>query len=174
MAIVDRGIRWMERAIIVVAFFIMVVVTFAQVVARFIFNDPISWSEEVARFLFVWITMMGASHAVAYSKHFCVDFLISRFSPTGQRRVGWFIALCVLLFAALMVGYGGYVTQFTRFQVSPALLIPMTYPYLCIPLAGLFTIVHVIANLAAGRNEAAAETAATIARAKGDEGRSSC
>lgn len=173
MAIVNRGILWMERAIIVGAFSIMVVVTFAQVVARFIFNDPISWSEEVARFLFVWITMMGASHAVAYSKHFCVDFLISRFSPAGQRRVGWFISICVLLFAILMLGYGGYVTQFTRFQVSPALLLPMTYPYLCIPLAGFFTIIHVIANLAAGRNEAAAETAAEIARA-GGEGSKSC
>lgn len=144
MVKLDRGVQWLEKAIIVVAFVVMVIVTFAQVLARFVFNDPISWSEEVARFLFVWITLIGAGHAVAYSKHFAVDFLYSRFSPALQRVVGWGIMGCVLAFALLMIGYGGYVTQFTQFQVSPALLLPMTYPYLCIPLSGLFILVHVL------------------------------
>lgn len=140
----DRGIQWLEKAIIGVAFVVMVAVTFAQVLARFVFRNPISWSEEVARYLFVWITLMGAAHAVAYAKHFSVDFLISRLPPHVQAATGKIALFTVLLFAALMVGYGGYVTQFTKFQVSPALLLPMTYPYLCIPVSGLFMIIHIL------------------------------
>ena len=148
MGKLDRGVQWLEKAIIVVAFLVMVAVSFAQVVARFVFEDPISWSEEVARFLFVWITMVGAGHAVALNKHFCVDFLVSRLPAGARMIVGLGISVCVFAFAAIMLGFGGYVTQFTKFQSSPALLIPMAYPYLCIPLAGLFIIVHVLSGLA--------------------------
>lgn len=142
----DKGIQWMEKALICVAFLVMVAVTFAQVLARFVFNDPISWSEEVARFLFLWITLMGASHAVAFGKHFCVDFLISRFPPNLQKVTAWFAALCVFAFAAIMIYYGWSVTMRTCFQVSAALEMPMCYPYSCIPLSGLFTVVHLVAG----------------------------
>jgi TRAP-type C4-dicarboxylate transport system permease small subunit len=124
----------------------MVVVTFAQVVARFVFNDPISWSEEIARFLFLWITLIGASHAIAFGKHFCVDFLISRFPPNLQKMAAWFAVLCVFAFAAIMICYGGSVTWRTRFQISPALELPMCYPYFCIPLSGLFIVIHLVAG----------------------------
>lgn len=146
----DRFIQQLEKGIIGVAFVIMVIVTFAQVLARFVFNNPISWSEEVARFLFVWITLVGAAHAVSFAKHFAVDFLFARLSPATQKWVNKLILLCVLAFALLMLGYGGYVTNFTRFQVSPALLLPMTIPYLCIPLSGLFIIIHIVRIFVAG------------------------
>ncbi|MDR1534040.1 MAG: TRAP transporter small permease [Planctomycetota bacterium] len=151
----DKGVQWAERALICAAFFVMVAVTFAQVVARFIFNDPISWSEEVARYLFLWITLIGASHAIALGKHFCVDFLISRFPPKLYKATALFTVLCVLVFAAIMVHYGWSVAWRTRFQVSPALELPMCYPYLCIPLSGLFTIVHLVAGFFPGRGGAA-------------------
>lgn len=144
MVKLDRCVQWLEKAVIVVAFIAMAIVAFAQVLARFVFNNPISWSEEVARFLFVWITLIGAGHAVAYSKHFAVDFLYCRLSPRLQRIAGHVILGCIALFALLMVGYGGYVANFTKFQVSPALLLPMTYPYLCIPLSGVFILVHIL------------------------------
>jgi TRAP-type C4-dicarboxylate transport system permease small subunit len=140
----DKGIQWVERALLCVAFFVMVAVTFAQVIARFVFNDPISWSEEIARFLFLWITLIGASYAIAFGKHFCVDFLISRFPPNLQKVTVWFVALCVFAFAAIMIYYGLSVTWRTRFQVSAALELPMCYPYFCIPLSGLFTVIHLI------------------------------
>ena len=144
---IDKSIQRLERVIICFAFFVMVAVTFAQVIARFVFNDPISWSEEVARYLFVWITLLGAAHAVAFNKHFNVDFALSMFSKETQRKIGWAIALFVLLFALVMVGYGSYVAWFVRRQVSPAILLPMAYPYLCIPVSGVLIIVHLLAKL---------------------------
>ncbi len=146
----DKAALWLERTFIMVAFLIMVAVTFAQVIARFVFENPISWSEEVARFLFIWITMMGACHAIAYGKHFSVDFLLSQLPSRLQQHIGWIISLCVFAFAALMLGYGAYTAWFTRNQVSPALLIPMSYPYLCVPLSGLFMIIHLVAHRVGG------------------------
>ena len=165
MITLDRSVQWLEKAIMVAAFVIMVAVTFAQVLARFVFNDPISWSEEVARFLFVWITLIGAAHAIVYSKHFCVDVLISRLPPNLHKAVNWLILFLVLLFALIMVGYGGYVAYFTRLQVSAALLLRMTYPYLCIPVSGLFIIVHILRIYVSGP-----EGSGAAAVNAGDEG----
>jgi TRAP-type C4-dicarboxylate transport system permease small subunit len=152
MKTIDHGVQWAEKAIICLAFLIMVALTFAQVVARFVFMDPISWSEEVSRFLFVWITMLGAAHAVAFGKHFCVDFLRTHLSAALRRKSDWLIAACVVAFAALMVYYGAFVSWRNQFQVSPAIELRMTYPYLSIPVAGLFTIIHIIAGLFAERD----------------------
>lgn len=143
MNTLDKAIQWLEKSLIAVAFCVMVILTFSQVLARFVFNDPISWSEEIARFLFVWITMLGASHAVAHHKHFCVDFLVGRFSVAAQKKFWLVTAVCVSLFAGIMIYYGGFVANFVRMQTSPALLISMSLPYLCIPLAGLFMILHI-------------------------------
>ena len=150
----NKSIQWLEQMLIIVAFIVMIIVSFAQVVARFVFLSPISWSEEVSRFLFVWIVMLGAGLAVSFNKHFCVDFLVSRFSRAKQKKISWLIAACVIAFAAILVGYGSYVAWFNRFQSSPALLLSMMYPYLCIPLSGFFMLIHVMSGLvAAGQTE---------------------
>ncbi|MDR2392294.1 MAG: TRAP transporter small permease [Planctomycetota bacterium] len=151
---IDGSIRLVERLLICGAFIVMVLVTFAQVVARFIFRDPISWTEELARFLFVWITLIGSAHAIAFGKHFRVDFLIGRFSPALQKRIEYAIVAFVFAFASIMIAYGCSVSWRTRFQISPALELPMSYPYLCIPVAGLFIVIHLVSGLFAGAKAA--------------------
>lgn len=147
MVALDNVIKRIERLIIQLALFVMVVVTFAQVVARFVFMSPLSWSEEMGRFLFVWITFFGASYALSFNKHFCVDFLLSALSPAMKKHFETAISVVILSFCAIMVYYGTVVTKFTILQVSPAMLLPMTYPYLCIPISGIFMIIHTITHM---------------------------
>ena len=59
MLAIDRGLGALENMVIAALVVVITVVTFAQVVSRYVFSDSILWSEEVARYLFVWITLVG-------------------------------------------------------------------------------------------------------------------
>ena len=83
---VDAVIRWM----IIGLMFVMTVVVFAQIFFRYVFNVPLGWSEELARFAFVWVSFMGASALMRVKEHINVTVFID-FMPARVR------ATCVLL-----------------------------------------------------------------------------
>lgn len=137
-------IVWFEKGILIVALILMVIVTFAQVVARFVLHHPLSWSAEMARYLFVWITLMGASLAITKGSHFGIDVFANCLPVKLRKAVSVLTYVVILSFAVIMIIYGIQVVKFTWIQFSPALHIRMSFPYLAIPVAGVFMIIHVI------------------------------
>lgn len=133
-----------EKAVIINALVLMVIVTFAQVIARFALHSPLSWSAEMARYLFVWITLIGASLAISKGAHFGIDVLAQSLPQKLQRLLSVLTFFVILLFALIMIVYGFQVVQFTWMQFSPALHIRMSFPYLAIPISGIFMIIHVL------------------------------
>jgi TRAP-type C4-dicarboxylate transport system permease small subunit len=83
-ALIDRCCRWINLTI-ALALAVMVVMVFGNVVLRYIFNSGITVSEEVSRWLFVWITFLGAIVAVRERGHLGTDFLLARLPPLGRR-----------------------------------------------------------------------------------------
>ena len=83
-ALIDRCCRWINL-LIALALAVMVVMVFGNVVLRYAFNSGIAISEEVSRWLFVWITFLGAIVAVRERGHLGTDFLLARLPPLGQR-----------------------------------------------------------------------------------------
>ena len=94
-AFIDRCCRAINL-IIALALAVMVVMVFGNVVLRYAFNSGITISEEVSRWLFVWITFLGAIVAVRERGHLGTDFLLARLPPLGQR-------ICLALSYALML-----------------------------------------------------------------------
>ena len=94
-AFIDRCCRWINL-LIALALAVMVVMVFGNVVLRYAFNSGIAISEEVSRWLFVWITFLGAIVAVRERGHLGTDFLPARLPPRGQR-------ICLALSYALMI-----------------------------------------------------------------------
>ena len=94
-AFIDRCCRAINL-IIALALAVMVVMVFGNVVLRYAFNSGITISEEVSRWLFVWITFLGAIVAVRERGHLGTDFLLARLPPLGQR-------ICLALSYALMI-----------------------------------------------------------------------
>ena len=74
----DRLLAGVEAAAIVVLVCVLTAITFAQVAARYVLGDPLIWSEEAARYLFVWVSMIGAALAIREGGHFGLDLLIRR------------------------------------------------------------------------------------------------
>ena len=83
-ALIDSCCRWINL-LIALALAVMVVMVFGNVVLRYAFNSGIAISEEVSRWLFVWITFLGAIVAVRERGHLGTDFLLARLPPLGQR-----------------------------------------------------------------------------------------
>ncbi|MFN3440290.1 MAG: TRAP transporter small permease [Acidovorax sp.] len=83
-ALIDRCCRWIN-ILIALALAVMVVMVFGNVVLRYAFNSGIAVSEEVSRWLFVWITFLGAIVAVKEHGHLGTDILLTRLPPIGKR-----------------------------------------------------------------------------------------
>ena len=120
-----------EKMLCVIALALMSAVIVAQVFCRYVLNSSLSWSEELARYLFIWMIYIGISYGVILDKHICVDAVYS-FAPKSIKRYYAIVSyLLFLLFAVAMVYYGILVVgmQISSGQVSPAMGVPMQYVY---------------------------------------------
>lgn len=134
----------------VVLFVALIVIVFLQVVSRYIFHNPLIWSEETARFLLFWVALMGASLSVKNQRHFTIDFFTpDRIQNQTIKRIFQIIPnLCIILFSLVMIIVGYQYCQMGRFRVGPSSNINMRYIYMAIPIAGatmlIYSLYHII------------------------------
>lgn len=122
----------------------MVVVTFVQIICR-VFFTALSWSEELARYLLVWSTFIGAGCVYKAGGHISVEVVQNLFPPTVRKAFRIFVhILCGILFAIAVV-YGIKYMGMVGTQKSAALHIPMKYMYAAIPVGCGIMMVHAIA-----------------------------
>ncbi|MBK19794.1 MAG: C4-dicarboxylate ABC transporter permease [Rhodospirillaceae bacterium] len=95
-----------EETLIAVFLGLMTLITFANVVARYVFNDNILWALEATVFLFAWMVLLGACYGVKKSLHLGVDIVVAKLSPSGKRLMGICAAAACLLFAVLLLKGG--------------------------------------------------------------------
>lgn len=141
--------RYFEEVVSVVLFSAMVILTFIQVLSRFVFNFSLGWTEEISRFIFVWLVYISAAMAAKHRRHIRVE-LIDQFFPRSISK--WFGLISDLLWVsfALYVAYKGYdmvALIFQRGQLSPATQIPMGYVYMIVPLGFLLIAIRVIQGI---------------------------
>ncbi len=129
--------RTVVRAVVVVVFATIVVVVFGQVVSRFLFNAPFSWSEELARYLQVWLIMLGSVACLRKGLHLTVDYAIHSL-PQGTKRNLHLLSLAATLFFLGVVFVSGIsLIAATLNQRTPALQLPMWAVYLAIPVGSM-------------------------------------
>ena len=120
----------------------MAVVVLAEVIFRYALLLPLFWTEEFARYCLVWSSLLGAGVALKRGEHIAVRFFSDKL-PKGI-RMG--TALCVQIFIAALLGvifWGGVdLVILTRHQLSPAMRIPMSWPYMAIPVGSLIMLLH--------------------------------
>ncbi|MHC1761172.1 MAG: TRAP transporter small permease [Negativicutes bacterium] len=111
----------------------MIILIFAQVVARYLFNMPFSWTEELARHLMIWAAFVGSALAYRRNAHLGVDLLIDVMSANWRRIVLIAVHTGIAAFALFLCVMGSQVVARTMVQSSSALSIPMGLIYLAIP-----------------------------------------
>ena len=130
----------------IVAAVIMTIMIFLQVIFRYVIKAPLSFSEELARYMFVWSVAMGSALALRKRKHIGVEVFVQWLPVRFRDQVEIVGSLLSLLFFGLLVWYGFVMVGATMDQLSPALLLPMGYVYLAIPSSGIVLFVCEIAN----------------------------
>lgn len=116
--------------------FSMAILVAVQVFCRYILNSSLFWSEELARYLLVWLSFFGATVAYYRSLHPGVDTITSRLGPSQQRITRFLVHIVAMALAGVMVVSGTQFAWFVRMQVSPALSIPKWIILTVIPLCG--------------------------------------
>jgi C4-dicarboxylate transporter, DctQ subunit len=102
-----RWLGYLEEGLVIVLMAAMTLVTFMQVVARYVFNYSFVWALELTGVLFAWLIFIGMSYGVRVGAHIGVDILVKSLGPRAARVVGSVAAaLCIVY--ALIVTYGGY------------------------------------------------------------------
>jgi TRAP-type C4-dicarboxylate transport system permease small subunit len=125
----------------------LTIVVFLQVLFRYVFHLPLFWTEETARYCLIWASMLGAGCALRSGQHIAVSYMVDRL-PAGLYSATMRLAQIFVLAIIVVILWGGVELVFiTRNQISPALRIPMSYPYLAMPTGALFMLVHQLALL---------------------------
>jgi TRAP-type C4-dicarboxylate transport system permease small subunit len=110
-----------------------------QVVSRYAVRVPSSYTEELARYLMIWVGLLGAAYAVGQGMHLAIDLLPAALHGRARRRLERVIALFVLIFALAVMVWGGSRLVWMTFylgQKSAAMKLKMGYVYLALPISG--------------------------------------
>lgn len=131
----ERALAW----VLVVLMSVMVIDVSWQVVSRFVFRAPSSFTEELAGFLLIWIGLLGAAYGVRTRAHLGIDLLVTRLNGIAQEAATILAHLLVAGFALSVMVIGGtrlVQLAFQLNQISAAMGIRMGFVYLALPIAG--------------------------------------
>jgi TRAP-type C4-dicarboxylate transport system permease small subunit len=133
--------RCTETAIMVLMAFLVVVVV-ASVVFRYILLSPLSWSEEVGRYVMIWLGFLAASIAMRQGLHVGVDFVVQWVRPGVAAWLRGLARGATAGFLLIVMGYGFFLVTNLWDQWSPVMGIRMTWPYLAIPVGSLLMLIQ--------------------------------
>ena len=98
-----------ERLFIAVVLGLMTIITFANVIARYVFNSNVLWAVEGTVYLFAWLVLIGAAHCVAITAHLGVDAVVNLLGGTGKRIAALVaVAACLAYTILLLIGSWHY------------------------------------------------------------------
>ena len=122
----------------------MAVVVAAQVFSRYVLNHSIFWSEELARFLLVWLTFLGAGVVYRRGGHASLEIFYVLFPLKIQKITSIIIHLVAFIFFVVIIIYGWRFAYFVRLQISPALSLPKWIPHGIMPVSGAILALHAL------------------------------
>lgn len=124
---------------------IMVINVLWQVFSRYIMGNPSSFTDELARYLMIWIGILGAAYVSGKNMHVAIDVLPKKFSKPTQKRITSFVNILIIVFVFTALIVGGirlvYITYILD-QHSPSLRIPLALVYMVLPLSGALIIYY--------------------------------
>ncbi|GAK07336.1 TRAP transporter small permease [Geomicrobium sp. JCM 19038] len=123
---------------------LMVLAVFVQIVSRALFNMSFPWTEELARYLMIWVTFLGASFAFQYGAHISIEAFVTRLKQQWSQILHVIVAIVCTAFFFILILKGIEMMDRSMIQRSAALGIPMGYVYSVIPLSGCLMILNLI------------------------------
>ena len=126
---------------------LMSILVVYQVVVRYLFNAPSTFSEELMTYLFIWMSLLGGTYVYGKSEHMSMSFLYNKFSAKTKHVVDILIQIIGFVFGAALLYGGTSIVRLTMNQQTPALGVPMGYLYMVLPVCGAGILAYSIMNL---------------------------
>jgi len=155
--IIKKNIDVILRWFVIIIMAAMTINVLWQVFSRFILQNPSSFTEELARYMLVWLGILGASYVSGQKMHLAIDLLATKLTGKAKSLLEIIIESCIFLFSLFVMVIGGLrlvTITLALNQISAALQIKLGYVYLVLPISGLlmmfysfFYIVEEIKNL---------------------------
>lgn len=142
-----RNINRILEALLIIIFSVLVIDVFWQVFARYSIGKPNAFTEELARYLLIWLAILGTAYVRSYKGQMAIDYLFNKLSKKGQQNLNLFIEFTIILFAIAIMIVGGFNLMYITLklgQISPALNIPIGYVYSVVPLSGILIVFYSI------------------------------
>ena len=125
---ISRSIDKIEETIIAIILGLMTVVTFANVIARYVFNSNILWALEFTVFMFAWLVLLGASYAVKKGAHLGVDIFVNFLSEKPRRILGLItVSICIIFSFLMLKGAWDYWANFANLPATEGRWFPMGF-----------------------------------------------
>ena len=154
-----KAVNKTEEIVIVAMFVVMVIAIFMQVVMRYVFNNSLYWSEELGKFMFIWISWLGISIGERRGEHIKITMLTDKFSPKGQHIINIISELIVIGILLVTIYYGIFLVQTQATTHYAGIKISVSWGYLsvvvgccCMLLRSIGMIVSSIKNINSGKS----------------------
>lgn len=146
MKVINWLDKHLEEYILIVLSICTVFIVFIQVVMRYVFGESLTWSEEVARYVFIWMIYVGISYGVQKEKHLGVDAFPMLFEKKGRIIIDMIASFSFFIFAVVMTYFGlDIVLKVTR--ESAALELPLEWVYAAPVVGMILTSIRLIQKL---------------------------
>jgi TRAP-type C4-dicarboxylate transport system permease small subunit len=153
LASLDRAAAWINwgvEGVVWVLVALTTVVTSAQVFFRYALGSSLSWSEELARYLFVWIIFLGTSVAARRHQHIVVDVFVRMFPRSWYRSIHAATTGVSIVFFAILAYVSLQLVQNALYQHSTALDISVAWVYAAAPIGAMLSILYLAVGLVQG------------------------
>ena len=128
---------------------VMTVLVTWQVITRFIFHEPSTVTEALAKYLFLWLVLITAAYVVGKREHMRLEFFVGRLSANVQMVCNMISEIVIFFFTAIVLTYGGgYIATAAMSQTDSALPIPIGVVYLALPVGGALAAIYSLFNIA--------------------------
>ncbi len=156
MKAIKKNIDSMLEKVVIFLMASIVLTIVWQVVSRYVFNSPSEYTDELSRYLLIWLGMLGATYLTGTRGHIALDFFIQKYFKQQLGGIALFTNILILLFAITVFIIGGgrlvYVTL-SLGQISSALLIPLGYVYSVVPVSGLIIVFYSFYHIVSAKNK---------------------
>lgn len=147
-----NGLAKVLEKLMIVLVTAMMLSLFWQVFTRFVIKVPATWTEEIARYTFIYLVMIGAALGVKNSVHFGMTMLSDKLHGRARDLYQRFVINGIILICAVFLVYYG--VEFTRMygmnRVSPTFLTPMAWVFGIVPFSGTLMVIFSLQNMIYG------------------------
>ncbi|MGD9822201.1 MAG: TRAP transporter small permease [Aminobacteriaceae bacterium] len=144
--LLDIGIS-LYRATLTLMTVALFIIVGVSVFTRYCLNSSLGWSDELSRFLFIWVTFLGAAYAYGLNEHIGLDFVVDRVRSEKTRTVIRLLGEICIGVVIFVIAWYGWDVAASATNLSPALDIPMTFVYGVVPLTGALMLIQNILKI---------------------------